>query len=209
MSFDRPLLWTIAGVAALALAAPSQAAAKSKKDEKYLFSANKVSLVEGIPAAIEARVRAQLTEAIAKHTELITELPADAPDPKTEPKKYEKYLAAKGLRAFKVNVEVTLYAHELQPMPAPRRGQRLKVSITLRTFGETIPGRVMAFSGEGSSTVILEIGKKLRKRDSEVANHDSIELAIAEALERSIKKLREPPPIKKSTKKAKKKRSKK
>ncbi len=207
MSFDRPFLWTMAAAVTLAVAAPAPAAAKSKKAEKYLFSAAKVTLVEGIAAEIEAQVREQLVKAISKHADLLTELPADAPNPKTNPKKYQKYLAARGLRAFNVNLEVTLYTHELEPMPAPRQGQRLKVSITLRTFGETIPGRVMAFSGEGSSTIILEIGKRLRKRDSEVANHDSIELAIDEALQSSIKKLREPPPTK--AKKKRKKRRKK
>ncbi len=181
---------------ALVLGHASPAAAKSRKNEKYWFSVFQVSLVEGIPAELTEQVRAALVAAIEKHETLLSSLPDGAPDPAKEPAAFKRYLKRKNLRAFKVNLEVTQYSQSVEPMPPPRRGQRLKVSIALRTFGETIPDRVMAFSGEGGSTVMLEIGKKLRKRDSEVANHDAIELAIDEALERSIKKLREPPPAK-------------
>ena len=134
-------------------------------------------------------------QAIEAHADLLHELDG-APDPNKEPKKYEKWLARRNLRAFKVNVEVIDYRHDLEQLPAPRKGQRLTVSIDLKTFGETIPGRVMAFSGEGSATVKLDIGKRLRKRDSEVGKHDAIELSIDKALAESIRKLRMPPPAK-------------
>ena len=69
----------------------------------------------------------------------------------------------------------------------------LRLSSRLRTFGETIPDRIMAFSGSGSAQVKVDIGKKLRPADTEYANREAATLAIAEALERSIKKLQEKP----------------
>ena len=38
-----------------------------------------------------------------------------------------------------MKLEVTEYSQELEPQPPPRPGQRLKVSIELHMFGETIP----------------------------------------------------------------------
>ena len=177
----------------------------SVKKKTYYFELANIDLAEGIPVAVEGLVREQVQASIANHDRITTSLPKGTPDPAEAPKKFKRYLQRKQLRAFKVHLEVTSYAHQVEAMPAPRQGQRLRVSIELRMFGETIPDRVIAFSGDGSSTVILEIGKKLRTRDSEVANHDAIELAVNKALERSIIELDQPPPSKKAKRRAKKK----
>jgi hypothetical protein len=190
MHTSSPARWLALLAGLLLLALPQAAdAGKKKKAERYYFEVAKVTLAEGIPAEVATMVATQLAERIEAHAELLHQLEG-APDPDKQPKKYKKWLARRKLRAFKVNVEVTDYRHELEQLPAPRRGQRLTVSVELRTFGETIPGRVMAFSGEGSATVKLDIGKRLRKRDSEVGNHDAIELSIDKALAESIRKLR-------------------
>lgn len=189
-----PLLAALLTILGLSLAAPLPA--RAGKKDKYYFRLATIELAKGIPTDIEALVRAQVEKSIADHERIVTELPEGAPDPAAAPKKFKKYLKRKKLHAFKVYLEVTSYSHEVEPMPAPRQGQRLKVSIELRMFGETIPGRVLAFSGDGSATVILEIGKKLRQADTKAGNHDSIELAVAKALDRSITKLDAPPPAK-------------
>lgn len=189
MHTPSPARWLALLAGLLLLAVPQAADAGKKKKERYYFQVAKVALGKGIPPEIAEMVRTQLAERIEAHAELLHQLEG-APDPDKQPKKYKKWLARHKLRAFKVNVEVTDYRHELEQLPPPRRGQRLTVSVELRTFGETIPDRVMAFSGEGSATVKLDIGKRLRKRDSEVGNHDAIELSIDKALAESIRKLR-------------------
>jgi hypothetical protein len=176
--------------------------ADAKPKDTYYFEVSSVTLAEGVPATLEPAVRAQLAEAIEKHERIVAVIEG-APDPATDPKKYKAYLKKKKLRAFKVNVEVTGYEHRLEPMPAPRKGQRLIVSIDLHTFGETIPERVMAFSGGGSAKVMLEIGKKLRPRDSEIGNHDTIEMALDKAIAESIIKLSAPPEATKKKKRKK------
>ncbi len=190
----RPLFAALLTILGLSLVAPLPA--RAGKKDKYYFALATIELKEGIPAEIEALVRTQVEKSIAEHARIVTTLPEGAPDPKAAPKRFEKFLKRKKLHAYKVYLEVTSYTHEVEPMPPPRRGQRLKVSVELRMFGETIPGRVLAFSGDGSATVILEIGKKLRAADTKAGNHDSIELAVAKALERSITKLAQPPPAK-------------
>ncbi len=175
-------------------------AADAKGKQKYYFLVYKIELAEGIPAELTEQVRKQVIRSIAKHDKLIEALPADAPDPVAEPKLFARYIKKNKLEPYRVNVEVTDYSHEVDEMPAGRRGQRLTVSISLRTFGETMPVRKMAFGGEGSSTIKMDIGKKLRKRDSRAANHDAIELAVGDALAISLKRLEE------AKKKAKKKR---
>jgi hypothetical protein len=189
-------------VAAALLASTPAAQAKKKPKHTYYFEVSKVTLAEGVPPAIARAVRAQLAVAIEKHDRIVAALEG-APDPAVDPKKYKAYLKKKKLRAFKVNVEVTAYEHAIVPMPAPRTGQRLEVSIELHAFGETIPDRVMAFSGGGSAGVMIEIGKKLRPRDSEIGNHDTIEMALDKAIAESIIKLSAPPEATKKKKRKK------
>jgi len=190
-----PLAAAALAILGLALAAPAPAWAGKKKN-KYYFQLADVALDEGIPAELQGMVRKQVETSLASHERIITQLPEGAPDPAAAPKKFKNWSKRRNLRAFKVHLEVTSYTHEVEPMPAPRPGKRLKVSIELRMFGETVPDRVLAFSGDGSATVILEVGKKVRKPDSDAGNHDAIELAVAKALERSITKLDQPPPAK-------------
>jgi hypothetical protein len=46
--------------------------------------------------------------------------------------------------------------------------KRLVVRLGLRTFGETFPERVMGFAAEGSATIKVDVGKKLRPADRSV-----------------------------------------
>lgn len=188
MQTHRRVGWLVAAAAAVLLAAPATANADKKTRPKYYYKVFKVTLKDGLPPALQAQVAEQLDERIAANPQLADSLEG-APDPEAEPKKFERWLARKKMRAFKVNIEVLSYKHELEPMPAPRKGKRLTVAIDLRAFGETIPGRVMAFTGEGSATIMIEVGRKLRPRDSKVGNHDAIEMALDKALAESIHKL--------------------
>jgi len=180
-----------AAAALLAIALPAQA----KPKEKYYFEIAEVSAGDKAEdaTAVLPLVKATLAELIGKHERLLAALDPAAPDPKADPKKFKLYLKKKGLRAFRVNLEVVDYEQTLEQGP---NGGRLSVYFELRTFGETIPDRVMAFSGGGSAQIKIDIGKKLREKDTEYANHEAASLAIGEALERSIKKLDEPPPAK-------------
>lgn len=194
---------------ALASAASDSAEAHAKGQKAYYFLVHEIKLAEDVPAEIQKLVRTRLTKAIKDHARLVEALPPDAPDPKADPKAFARYIKKNKIRPFRVNVEVTEYSHEVEEMPAGRRGQRLTVEIALRTFGETMPKRVMAFSGEGSATIKVEIGKKLRTRDSKYANREAVQLAVADALRISLKRLEEKPKKKKKKRKKRKKRRKK
>lgn len=161
----------------------------AERKQTYYFLVYDIKLAEGLPGHVEDLVRKQVIKAIAAHERLIEALPADAPDPKASAKAFIRYKKQRKLRPYRVNVDVTDYSHEVEELSAPRRGQRLTVSISLRMFGETIPERVMGFTGEGSATIKMDIGKRLRDRDSKVANHDAIELAVNDALATSLVKL--------------------
>lgn len=176
-------------LAALALLAVPVATSQAGSKETYYFLVHDVRLVDGIPAEVGAQVRDQLIKAIGAHERLIPELPKDAPDPQADPKAFEKYLKKHKIKPYRVNVDVKEYRHELEELAAPRRGQRLTVGIVLYVFGETMPQRTMAFSGDGSSTVKLEIGKKLRARDTEVANGEAVTIAVNDALKTSLERL--------------------
>lgn len=194
----------VALAAAAILASPP---AEAKKKEKYYFFITSVNLAEGIPDHVQDRVRAQMLGEFRDNDAIITEFPAGTPDPDTAPKKFKRYIKKHKIRPFKIKVDVTEYSREVLPMPDGRRGKRLKVSIALRMFGETIPDRVMAFAGSGSASIQLEVGKKARPRDDEVAHADSFEPAVAEAVAESLRKM-QMPAHKPGKKKRKKKKSK-
>lgn len=179
----------VAILAALALALLASPAHGKGSKRTYYFLVHEIKLADGIPAELGALIQDQITRAIVAHEQLIEALPADAPDPQTDVKGFQRYIKKHKLQPYRVNVEIIEYEHDVAELPAPRKGQRLTVSISLRTFGETIPARVMAFSGEGSATVKMDIGKRLRPRDTEVGNQEAAQLAIAEALAISLTRL--------------------
>jgi len=189
---------SLAVLVAVAGARPAHA----KSRDSYIFLISRVDLGSGVPKEIEAQVVARLRAAIAAHEELESSLPAGAPDPEAKPQKFKSYLKARRQRAFKVNVEVTQYSTNVEQASAGRgkTGRYLTVRVTLRLFGETVPDRVMAFTGDGSATIKLEIGKEPRPRDREEANSAALDEAVASAITHSLRKLNEPPPSSKKGK---------
>jgi hypothetical protein len=183
----RPNLVTLLAVVLFIGLAAGSSHANSK--QTYYFLVYDIKLGEGMPKEIEDLIRKQVIKSIAAHERLIEALPEDAPDPKGDPKTFIRYKTQKKLRPYRVNIEVKDYRHEVEDLPAPRKGKRLTVSIALHMFGEAIPERVMAFTGEGSATIKMDIGKQLRAPDSRAANHDAIELAVGDALTTSLVKL--------------------
>jgi hypothetical protein len=185
----------------LALLVAVPAAARAAPKETYIFELTRVDLAKGVPADVARQVSARLAKAIDAHAELDAALPAGAPNPDAAPEPFKGYMKKHHQRAFKVNVEVTEYASEVEPATKGAKGdQLLTVRVALKLFGETIPDRVMAFTGDGAAAVKVEIGKTLRPADQDYANDQALELAIADALKTSITRLREPPPSQKNKK---------
>jgi hypothetical protein len=183
---------------ALVLAAPALAHAGPR--ETYIFLLSRVDLgKKGAPPALEQQVTSELAKQIAGHKDLDGALPADAPDPEARPEPFKAFLKKRKQRAFKVNVEITDFESGSEARDG--RSNLLTVRIALRLFGETVPDRVMAFTGDGSATVKVEYGKTLREADSKYAYQQALELAVADALKTSIARLREPPPTQQKKKK--------
>lgn len=188
-----PLLLFVV-LALTALAQPAEAKAK----KRYYFELAEVKSDESlgkVGAELVAPATAQVTKAIAGHPQLVAVLEG-APDPKTDARGFKKWLTKKKLSgAYRVNVEVIAFEEELEDKDESlsNKEKRLIIRVTLRTFGETIPERVMGFSGEGSATVKLDVGKKLRPKDRDYAIAQALELAMADALTSSLTKLTAPP----------------
>jgi hypothetical protein len=198
---------TLATAAALAAAlvglaaAPVPAAAKPK--ETYIFLISRVDLAKGVPKDLGGEVSSRLRGAIDAHAEIDADLPKDAPDAASDPKKFKDYMKARRKRAFRLNVEVSQYSQELEAIPGRSDSQYLAVRISLRMFAEGYPERTMAIHGDGSATVKLEIGKQVRPADKKEANSSAIDEAVGKAISEVLLKLRQPPPSAKATKKRK------
>ena len=165
---------------------------------RFIFEISRLDLPKNAPPALEERIRQQIADVISNDKRLLGEIPKDAPsyDPKAKGrygnKAFHTFMKKKRLRAFKVIVQVTRYAPTLVPN-AKGSGHMLGSAIVIRMFGETIPDRVMAFTGDGSATVQIEIGKKVRARDQTYANQEAAKLAIAKAMAMSLTKLEAKP----------------
>ena len=117
-----------------------------------------------------------------------------APDPDKNPAAYRKFIQKKGISgAYLVTVEVTAATEELVPLEDKKNAQRLVASVSIHVLGETIPGRTMGFTGDGSATVKQEVGMKFRDKDRQFTWDAAAETAIEEALKTCFKKLALPP----------------
>ena len=191
----RPLrLVSCVAIALCALVALASAAPK----KKYHFAVDLVAAAKDVPADKVADVleplKAQLAKVIAAHPQMVASLEG-APDPAADAKKFKTWLTRKKIAgAYKVNVEITGFEEELEDKDASLNAEkRLVVRLSLRMFGETIPERKMGFSGDGSATIKLDVGKKLRPKDRAYAIQQAIELAVDDALATSMKQLANPP----------------
>ncbi|MEZ4359876.1 MAG: hypothetical protein R3B48_06820 [Kofleriaceae bacterium] len=184
-------VWLALGLAWLvAAAAPAHAGAKAKK--RYLFQISLVSPKKTLPEELEKVVLPMLTaevnKQLAAHPQLVTELPG-APDPLENANKYRRFLKQRGLSgAYLVRVDLTDASEEVEALEG-RSKQRLIVRLAVHMFGETIPGRTMGFTGDGSASIRQGVGKKVRPRDQEYTWQSAVELAVADAISTSLAKL--------------------
>ena len=163
--------------------------AKSKQKPKYVFAVHQVKDKGGAPAEMPEMVRKQFVRAIDAHPDVVTSAGPGAPAPSNEAA-YKKHLKRRGLRAFKVNVDILKFSKTVRNLEAPKRGKRIDVTVKLRAFGETLPGRAMAFSGEGSAMLGIEVGRRVRPRDVQAALQEAGEVAVADALKACVDRLR-------------------
>jgi hypothetical protein len=185
-----PRLLSLAALAILA-AAPTAAEAAPKKFHFELAAVKpKPEVKPDIAKAAVPRVEGQVKKAFETHPRLIATL--DGAPPKDKADAYRKYLVQKGVSgAYLVTVEITEASEELEPMDKPN-SQRFVVSISVHVLGEAIPGRTIAFTGDGRAKVKQEIGKALRPRDREATWDQAAEVAIADAMATVFKQLDKP-----------------
>lgn len=180
----------------------AEAQKKKRKSNQYVFVLSRLDMPKGAPAELESLVKKQYLKTIDAHDQLLSALPEGAPavDEKDKGlqgnKPFRKFMKKRNLSAYKVVIQVTEFEQTTKPNDS-KPGNLIGCSIKLRMFGETIPDRVMAFTGDGSARLALEVGKKIRDKDREFATHDALELSIADALSISLKKLNTKPATKK------------
>jgi hypothetical protein len=179
-----------------AIVAASPAAHAAPKLKKYHFELTDVT-VRGevspdVGAVAQPRIKGQVEKAFASHEQLVP-TPDGAPDPKTNAEAYRKYIERKGLSgSFLVTVEITEASQSVEPMPDRPSEQRLTIHLALHTLGETIPGRTMGFTGDGTATIKIEVGKTVRDKDRDYAWDQAAELAVADAIKTSLAQLDKP-----------------
>jgi hypothetical protein len=172
-------------------------AGKKKAKDKYHFTLANVKAKAGVEGKVAAealgRIEAELKKAFATHPQMVADL-SSAPDPETDPKGFVKWLKKKKIKgAYAVHVDLTMYAEEVEDAPTGDGNKRVVVRLELHMFGETMGERKMGFEGVGGSTVKQDVGKKVRPRDREFTLQSAIEMAVADAMAESLRKLALPP----------------
>lgn len=196
-------------LALVSLHGVSQVHAKGKPGHRHVFILDRLDLPKEAPAELESLVKTSFLKTVEAKPALLSALPEGTPPVDVNEKglhgnkPFRKFMRKKKLRAYKVVVQVTSFE---QPVTANENkpGNVIGCSVELRIFGETIPDRVMAFSGDGSASVAIEVGKKIRDRDRSYATNEALDLAVAEAISMSLTKLNAKPTKKKKRPKKKK-----
>ncbi len=171
-----------------------QAEARGRAKKRFYFEVtavtNKAQLSAELEAMILPKLSAEVQKQLAAHPQFVAELPG-APSAKTDDAAYRKFLARKGIAgAYSVSVQLTSASEELEQLEG--RGQRLVVRLSVHLFGETIPGKTMGFTGDGSASIRQEIGKKLRPRDQEFTWQSAIERAVSDAISTFVENVSRP-----------------
>lgn len=171
-------------------AAPAKARAKKRFYFEVTGVTTKAKLSPELEAMVLPQLSAEVKKQLAAHPQFVSELPG-APSAQTDDAAYRKFLARKGIGgAYAVSVQLTAASEELEQLEG--RSQRLVVRLSVHLFGETIPGKTMGFTGDGSASIRQEIGKKLRPRDQEFTWQSAIERAVSDAISASVESLSRP-----------------
>src|SRR5687767_11952348 len=201
----RSVILSLLLLALVGFGGTAEAGKKSKKKDKYIFTLVGVKSGGEVDAKLAAdalrMLEAEVKKVFGSHPQLVVDV-STAPDPDADAKGYAKWLKKKKIKgSFKVNVDLTLYLEEVEDAPsdAGKDNKRQVVRLELHMFGERVPEKKMGFEGVGSATVKQDVGKKVRPKDREFTIQSAIELAVADAMEESIRKLGLPPakPMKK------------
>ena len=183
----------LAALALLALPSPGRAGTKAKAPPRYYVQLTTVALADGViadEALVVAAVRAKAEAALAASAQFVIAVEG-APADSATPAVWKAWLTKQRLAgAMKLNVVITTASEETTPDPA-KKGQRFRTDLGITLFGEHMPARGMAFSGDGAATVKVELGMKLRDADRRYAWEESATEAVNKAITASLAKLTE------------------
>jgi hypothetical protein len=155
---------------------------------KYYFSLEPVQLANPAWSTIGGTVASALSRDLkTSRTEIVVELPKDAPDPAKQPARFTKYLKKRGLAGYRLGVEITAYE---QTIEKAEKGKLVSTTVSVRVFGDTLPRRKIGFFGTGRASIKMEVGNKPRKRDLSYADKEVAELAIRDGVDAALTKLR-------------------
>lgn len=175
----------------LALAAGAADAAKPK--ERYHVEITGAEVAPGVPADLATKASARLAKLLAGRKEFVATI--DGAPPATDLPRHAAWMKKRRLRAFRVVIKLTDYEKSVAPKEAGRPSMVVKVKTGLSLLATGTDG-ALAITGDGGATIGVEVGAKVRPRDEELATADSLDAALAAAVDDAVRKLQAPPPAK-------------
>jgi hypothetical protein len=163
---------------------------------KFFVVVRSVEEAPGVHSGSVDEARKQFTEELGRHPELtLTPPPELGVDPAGDVDAYKAALRAHKLRALELTLRILEVTRELEPPPAGKPFRVLKRGIRLSVIGDTLPDKIMAIGGDGDAVIAAEI----RKTDNEEAESNKLlaeatKVAITQAVDMTVTKLKLPPP---------------
>jgi hypothetical protein len=186
----RTRVLTVAALAVGLLAAAAFGAKPKKPKEKFFFKIVEVEHADGIAVeAVDGPSRQILLDLVAARPDDFVGALDGAPDPKTDPEPFTKYLKKKKLRAFDVRIKFNKYERKLLPMEGTS-DQMLSVEVELEVLGLVVPDSTLGFVGKGSAEVTAQVSKKLPPKMDAAVHHDALSGALTQALDEAVRELR-------------------
>jgi hypothetical protein len=193
----RRIVWPLLAVLLVSLPLAATAKKAKKPKEKYLFNIVAVEHAAGVGGNdLDEQAKAMLVDLLTKRSEGFVTRVDGMPDPKTDPAGYTAALKKKGMRAFDVRIKFTAYKRSLTPV-SDSTDQLLTVMFALEILGAN-PDGTLAFTGRGSATVEVQVGKKLPPKMDAGAHADALNGALGQALDEAAKELGAKKPAKPS-----------
>ena len=180
-------------LALLALVAtPGVAAAIKAAPPRYYFEVSSITATDKAPAEVSVKARTVLGELLGTRAEFVTKLEG-APDPAAAPADFQRWLDRRRLRAFKVNLNIDTFERSLAKNEKPgESGQILTIKLGVALVGSALPGNAMALAGNGTSTVVAEVGMRLRPGEEESVLDSALRDALTHAIDDAVARLKLP-----------------
>ena len=169
------------------LLGPLAGDAQTKKAARFYVKIYSVAEPKGTKPSLKPRAAALLKKLLGKHPEIVMDLGQKV----TTKDELARALAAKKLKGYELGLRLTKAAHAMHPPQPGKVYKVLMVEVAVAIDMQKIPTDQMALAGEGSAQVGVETARLKEKERVELL-HEALDVAMKQAVSRTVFRLKNP-----------------